>query len=107
MAVELAKKISLAIEKLEAALDAATGSAGVSLAHDEHLTARVEAYREVARRQKLLAGDLQKAVARRDSREAMRIGKLIEKSSTLMKMDLEHIVSSIRVLKEGELRSAA
>lgn len=107
MSSELARKISLAIEKLEAALNAATGSAGISLEHDEHLSARIDAYREVVRRQKILAGDLHRAVVRRDAPEATRIGQLIEKSSMLMKMDLEHIVSSIKILKHGQLRSAA
>lgn len=105
--MNLTTKITAAIEKLEAALNSAMSSAGVSLLHDEQLSARIDSYREVARRQRLLAGDLEKAMARRDLPEVARLGKLIERSSVLMKMDLEHIVSSIKVLKEGELRSAA
>ncbi len=107
MTQDLAAKIGTALDKLEAALDAATGSAGISLDHDEKLHARVEAYREVVRRQRILARDIQKAVARHDLREVSRIGTVIKQASVLMKMDLQHILSSIRLLKERDLRSAA
>lgn len=100
-------KINAALDKLEAALTAATSALDEQCSHDEEINLRLESYREVLRRQRVVAEDLSKATARRDWREVSRLGAILQKSSVLIKLDIDHIVSSIRMLQAGAYRAAA
>jgi hypothetical protein len=107
MSVVLEQKITKALDTLEESIRRATEAVAECCDTDERLTDRMNAYGEVVRRQRALAADLSKALARRDLREVSRLAHLLQGSSLMVKMDLEHILSSIKFLREQAFRSAA
>lgn len=99
MASQVAANITRALDRLEAAIIDASESVGTSIERDPSLVSRIAAYREVVKRQKLLVDDLQKASARRDFNEVRRFANLIQASSMMVKMDLNHILEALKHLK--------
>lgn len=107
MPVALEQKITKALDTLEESIRRATEAVSECCDVDERLADRMSAYGEVVRRQRALAAELSKALARRDHREVSRLAHLLQGSSLMVKMDLEHILSSIKFLRERPFRNAA
>lgn len=107
MSISLDKKIAKALDTLEDAVRRASEAVETSCSFDERLSVRMAAYQEVVRRQRGLAADLSKALARRELREVNRLSHLLQGSSLMVKMDLEHILSSLKILKERSFQNAA
>lgn len=94
MSQALFAKITKALDNLDAAISGVAVARSVCTQRSEWLTLRMSAYREVVRRQRILAHDLSKAAERRDYREVSRIGNLIQASSIMIKTDLGQILKS-------------
>ena len=107
MSQQLATKLTQALNRLDGAIESAAASAACLVNEDPRIAARLESYREVVRRQRALVSDISTAAARRDWREVARLGSLLQKASILIKLDLDHIVSSIKSLKGDALKAAA
>ena len=95
MAAHLAEKIRKALNGLDAAIDTAALAVSASPERDEVLERRMESYREVVRRQRLLAYDLSCALRRADMREVSRLANLLQASSAMIKADLSQIAENL------------
>ncbi|MEY4702033.1 MAG: hypothetical protein RL326_2220 [Pseudomonadota bacterium] len=68
---------------------------------DEALCHRMESYKEVVRRQRLLVGRLERASQEGDWKEVTRLNDLVRAASLMIKMDAVHILESLRVLRHA------
>ena len=107
MTTNVAEKITKALDVLDAAISAAAVAVSAAPARDEMLVKRMESYREVVRRQRVLALDLSRAKQSGDLREVSRLANLLQASSAMIKLDLSNIAESLGTLKAMQQERAA
>lgn len=96
---EMACKINHALEALDKAIAGASMAVRHIALRDETLSHRMESYKEVVRRQRVLVTDLERASEQRNWKEVSRLTDLVRTASLMIKMDAGHILESLRVLR--------
>jgi len=100
MNAELTTKLTNALDTLDRAIASAAAAVRPIALRDQALSHRMESYREVVRRQRLLVGSLERATDKQDWKEAQRLTDLVRKASLMIKMDAGRILESLRTLRQ-------
>lgn len=102
MNAELSTKLNNALDALDRAITSASAAVRPLGLGDEALSHRMESYKEVVRRQRLLVANLDQATDEGDWNEARRLTDLVRKASLMIKMDAGHILESLRALRQAD-----
>jgi hypothetical protein len=95
---EMARKINHALDALDKAIAGASTAVRHIALREEALSHRMESYKEVVRRQRILVERLERASQEGDWKEVTRLNDLVRTASLMIKMDASHILESLRVL---------
>jgi hypothetical protein len=96
---EMALKINHALDALDRAIAGASMAVRHIALRDQALSYRMESYKEVVRRQRVLVTHLERASEQRNWKEVSRLTDLVRTASLMIKMDAGHILESLRVLR--------
>jgi hypothetical protein len=96
MAADSVGKIVKALNTLDSAIDKAAKAAGPLARKDPALVARMNSYKEVVRRQRILVRELEMATLLRDWKGVTRMSELVRRSSIMIKDDADYILRSLR-----------
>jgi len=100
MNAELTTRLTNALDTLDRAIASAAASVRPIALRDQALSHRMESYREVVRRQRILVENLERATDRQDWNEVRRLSDLVRKASLMIKMDAGHILESLQALRQ-------
>lgn len=101
MHTDLPLKINNALNALDKAIAGASAAVRPIALRDQELSHRMESYREVVRRQRILVSDLERATERRDWKETQRLTDLVRNASLMIRIDAIHILDSLRALRQA------
>lgn len=99
MAADSVGKIVKALNTLDSAIDKAAKAAGPLARKDPALVARMNSYKEVVRRQRILVRELEMATLLRDWSGVTRMAELVRRSSIMIKDDADYILRSLREMQ--------
>jgi hypothetical protein len=102
MTVRSIGKIAKALNSLDSAIDGATKAAGPLARRDPELLARMNSYKEVVRRQRILVRELEMATLVRDWKGVARMSELVRRSSMMIKLDADYILRSLRTIQMAQ-----
>jgi hypothetical protein len=102
MTAEMTRKINQALDALDRAIAGALAAVRPIALDDRALSHRMESYKEVVRRQRVLVAHVEQASKRRDWQEVTRLTDLVRTSSMMIKLDAGHILESLRALRQTD-----
>jgi hypothetical protein len=95
-------KIAKALNTLDSAIDSAAKAAGPLARRDPELIARMNSYKEVVRRQRILVRELEMATLVQDWKGVTRMSELVRRSSMMIKLDADYILRSLREIQTAQ-----
>lgn len=101
MTAETTLRMNQALNALDRAIAGALTAVRPIALGDEALSHRMESYKEVVRRQRILVAQVEQASERRDWKEVARLTDLVRTASIMIKMDAGHILESLRALRQS------
>jgi hypothetical protein len=100
MSEEMTRNINQALDTLDKAIAGALAAVRPIAVSDQSLSHRMESYKEVVRRQRVLLVSVEQASERRDWKEVARLTDLVRTASLMIQMDAGHILECLRGLRE-------